>query len=63
MVVDLLYGTMGVLHSVQAGSETCNGRLAKVAREDPYVNVKDCIHIDDINAAFPSKPQGVQSPS
>lgn len=41
----------GVLHSVQPGSDTCNGRLAQVAPSDPYINIKDCLHIDDVRAA------------
>lgn len=44
------YG-MGILHSVSAQSETCNGRIAAITPNDPYVNIKDCLHMDDINAA------------
>lgn len=43
----------GILYSLSAQSDTCNGRLAKEASSDPYVNIKDCVHVDDVNAAFP----------
>ncbi|MFZ3043884.1 MAG: hypothetical protein WA058_02120 [Minisyncoccia bacterium] len=41
----------GILHSVNAQSDTCNGRLAPTSQSDPYVNIKDCLHIDDVAAA------------
>lgn len=41
---------VGILHSVNAQSDTCNGRLAVPNPNDPYVTLKDCIHIDDVEA-------------
>lgn len=41
----------GILHSVNAQSDTCNGRLAQTSQNDPYVNIKDCLHLDDVSAA------------
>jgi hypothetical protein len=58
-VVNLSTGRAGVLHSTSAQSETCNGRLAQVSDSDPYVTIKECLHIDDIaKASIPdsSKP-------
>lgn len=42
---------MGILHSVNAGSTTCNGRIAKISTSDPYVTIGQCLHIDDVKAA------------
>ncbi len=49
---------VGILHSTQSQSDTCNGRVALVGPNDPYVNIKDCLHIDDVVGTFPAKPQG-----
>lgn len=38
----------GILHSVQAGSTTCNGRLAQTTPNDPYVTISDLLHVDDL---------------
>ncbi len=40
----------GILHSLQAGSDTCNARVAQNSGNDPYVSVKDLIHVDDLPA-------------
>lgn len=50
-VINLSYGFTGVLHSVNAGSTTCNGRLAAITQNDPYVTIGECLHIDDVAAA------------
>lgn len=42
---------MGILHSVTAQSTTCNGRIAPISQNDPYVTLSECLHVDDINAA------------
>jgi len=41
----------GILHSLVAGSDCCNGRLTMPTASDPYINIKDCLHVDDIAAA------------
>lgn len=41
----------GVLHSVNPGSDSCNGRVATITSADPYVNIHDCLHVDDVSAA------------
>jgi hypothetical protein len=51
VVVSLSCRQMGVLHSVNEQTETCNGRLASTSSNDPYINIGDCLHIDDISAA------------
>lgn len=51
-VVQVVNGqAIGILHSVNAGCDTCNGRIAATTQSDPYVNIKDCLHADDIAAA------------
>jgi len=50
-VVNLPTGQAGVLHSVNAGSTSCNGRLAQTTTNDPYVTIGECLHMDDIAAA------------
>lgn len=52
---------IGLLHSLQSQSDTCNGRLAIATANDPYVNLKDCVHIEDVAGAFPV-PKNPESP-
>ena len=42
----------GIIHSLNAGAQTCNARLASTSPSDPYVNLSDCVHADDVAAAF-----------
>jgi hypothetical protein len=55
-VVDLNEGKSGVLYEVNAQSDTCNGRLAATSYNDPLINLKDCLHVDDFKAAH-AKPK------
>ena len=48
--LNLATGECGLLHSVNAQSETCNGRLAKFSQNDAYVTIGECLHLDDIIA-------------
>jgi hypothetical protein len=50
-VIHLPTGLSGVLHSPNAQSTTCNGRLAAINQNDPYVTIGECLHVDDIAAA------------
>ncbi len=43
-------GLAGILHSLQPGSSSCNGRLAQTTQSDPYVTVGECLHQEDIAA-------------
>lgn len=51
LLEDGLPPVTGVLHTTQPGSDTCNGRLALLSPNDPYVTISTCLHIDDIKAA------------
>ena len=44
-------GMSGILHTLNSQSTTCNGRLAAINPTDPYVNISDCLHVDDVAAA------------
>ena len=49
----------GILHSTNAQATSCNGRLAVVTLSDPYVNVGDCLHVDDVaSATVPDSTKG-----
>ena len=50
-VVNLTYGFSGILHSTTAQNTTCNGRLAAINQNDPYVTIGECLHMDDIASA------------
>ena len=50
-VVNLSGGVIGILHNVNAQSNTCNGRLAPTSQNDPYVTIGECLHLDDVSAA------------
>ncbi len=51
-IVQIVGGTAsGILHSVNAQSDSCNGRVGAISSNDPYVNINDCLHVDDIAAA------------
>ena len=49
-VIDLQSGQAGILHSTSAASDSCNGRLALTTSSDPYVTIKECVHVDDVKA-------------
>lgn len=44
------YSKVGILHSLQPGSDTCNGKLAQTTNSD-LINIKDCIHIEDVDSS------------
>ena len=50
-VVNLPGGQVGILHSVIAGSTSCNGRIARTTPNDSYVTIGECLHMDDVAAA------------
>jgi hypothetical protein len=50
-IVSLTYGFAGILHSAVSTSNSCNGRIAPISQNDPYITIKECLHIDDIIAA------------
>jgi hypothetical protein len=44
---------VGILYSAVAGNDSCNGRLAiPNSTSDPYTNLSECLHIDDVKQAI-----------
>lgn len=41
----------GFLYGAVAGNDDCNGRLAVPTNNDPYTNLAECLHVDDVKAA------------
>jgi hypothetical protein len=50
-VVGSNQGISGILHTTNAQSDSCNGRLAVTSSNDPYVTIGECLHVDDVAAA------------
>jgi len=38
----------GVLYNANAGNDFCNGRIAITHPNDPYPNLKEVLHADDV---------------
>ena len=38
----------GILYSAVAGNDNCNGRIAIATQSDPYTNLAETLHADDI---------------
>jgi hypothetical protein len=43
----------GILYDATPGNDYCNGRVAITSPSDPCPNLKECLHADDVNEAFP----------
>ncbi len=44
---------VGVLYDATTGNDFCNGRIAPISSSDPYPNLKEVLHLDDVLAALP----------
>ena len=51
------YGTpvVGILYDAVAGNDFCNGRIAITVPNDPYPNLKEVLHIDDLQSKIEEK--------
>lgn len=47
---------VGILYDAVAGNDTCNGKIAPCAPNDPMPNLKECLHLDDVVAAIAKIP-------
>ena len=47
---------VGILYDAKAGNDYCNGRLALISPSDPMPNLKECLHLDDVQAAVEASP-------
>lgn len=52
---------VGILYNAVAGNDFCNGRIAPVSPNDPCPNLKECLHFDDVLAAFQKEGVPVSS--
>jgi hypothetical protein len=43
---------VGILYGAVAGIDYCNGHAALTTPNDPYTNLKECLHVDDVKAAI-----------
>lgn len=41
---------VGILYDATAGNDYCNGKLAITKPNDPCPNLKECLHLDDVQA-------------
>lgn len=57
-VINLETGQSGIIHTLNASAGTCNARLAALSHNDAYVTLADCVHADDVAAAFPPAAKG-----
>ncbi len=48
-----IYGppVAGLLYNAVPGNDSCNGRIAICRSDDPYPNLAECLHADDVAAA------------
>ena len=44
----------GILYDAVPGNDCCNGRLAQCSQNDPYANLAECLHIDDLKSVTPT---------
>lgn len=42
---------VGILYDAVAGNDTCNGRIAPTSPNDPWPNLREVLHADDVKAA------------
>ena len=52
---------IGILYNATARNDYCNGRLAQMKGDDPYPNLIECLHIDDVKADWVSKPSATEN--
>ena len=62
IVVNTENNLAGNLHHLNAGSTTCNGRLSPIGQNDAWVTLSECVHMDDVIAAFPDRTKAVEGP-
>jgi hypothetical protein len=61
-IINLQSGHTGILHSPNPSNTTCNGRMAPMSDMHPWVTIGDCLHLDDVKAAFAKpKPEPVEA--
>ena len=51
------YAVVGILYDAVAGNDFCNGRIAPM-QPPQVVNLKECLHIDDVKHLFEENKNG-----
>ncbi len=46
---------VGILYDAVVGNDSCNGRIAPIAQNDPCPNLGECLHLDDVLKALPTE--------
>jgi hypothetical protein len=41
----------GILYDATPGNDSCNGRIAITTQNDPYPDLRNVLHVDDVAAA------------
>lgn len=41
----------GVLYNAVPGNDSCNGRVAITTQNDPYPDLRNVLHVDDVSVA------------
>ncbi|HWE51403.1 MAG TPA: hypothetical protein VG273_16545 [Bryobacteraceae bacterium] len=54
---------VGILYDAVAGNDYCNGRIAPISPGDPYPNLKEVLHLDDVKAALPLEVPDTTAPA
>lgn len=55
---------IGILYDAVAGNDTCNGRIVPTNNQsDPYPNLAECLHIDDVLEAVDKKEAAENEPT
>lgn len=45
---------VGILYDATPGNDFCNGKIAVTRPNDPCPNLKECLHLDDLQKALPA---------
>lgn len=51
-VVEGQVAQAGILYDAVAGNDSCNGKIAITTQNDPYANLSQVLHVDDVAKAI-----------
>lgn len=43
---------IGILYDATPGNDACNGRIVPLSPSDPYPNLREVLHLDDVLSAI-----------
>ena len=52
---------IGILYDAQPGNDFCNGKIAPTSPSDPCPNLKECLHLEDVQKVVSESP-ALQAP-